>query len=127
MFKVCQKCSEKNPPRCRRCKKCDSPFAFKVKKKDSKKIKINWRELQKGDVIKVAGGGPFFKKKDSAEELSMGYSGIFTVHSIDENGIQAFGNDKFSGYCHIWMNGEKESYIGISKRPHYVFKIEKKQ
>ena len=128
--KICENCKEKNPARCRRCKKCDSPFAFKVKKKDakdSKKLKIDWKDLQKGDMIKVS-GGPSFIKKGTLEEIPMGYNGLFSVHSVDENGIQAFGRDKFSGFCHIWMNGEEENKkIGINKKPHSVYKIEKKE
>lgn len=126
-FKICQKCNEKNPARCRKCKKCESAFAFKVKKKNGeKKLKIDWKSLQKGDTIKVSGGGPFFLKKGTLEEVSMGYSGLFSVCAVDENGIQAIGIDKFSGFCHIWMNGEGVSSTGVNKRPHSVYKVEKR-
>ena len=81
-FKICPNCNEKNPARIRRCKKCDSVFAFKVKSKSSKNsvAKVsNWKELVAGDYIK-ASGGPVFIGKDGVE-LPMGYSGIFSVIS----------------------------------------------
>lgn len=123
-FKICPKCNEKCPARIRRCKKCDSVFAFKIKSKSPKTRKVpmsNWKELKEGDHIKVSGGPVWVDKENN--ETSMGYSGLYVVVDLDQNGILARGTDKFSGYCHIWMGDEILNNIGITKRPHNVFKV----
>jgi ribosomal protein L40E len=123
-FKICPNCQEKNPARIRRCKKCDSAFAFKVKKQSKKSGAItvsDWKGLLPGEYIKVSGGSVWLDKDGT--ELSMGYSGIFTVVGIDKNGILACGKDKTSGFCHIWMGDEVMNPAGILKRPHRVAKI----
>lgn len=123
-FKTCENCREQCAPRLRRCKKCDSPFAFKVKKKIGRISKVkDWQSLQPGDQIKVS-GGPVWISKDTTE-MSMGYSGTYSVVELDKNGILARGLDKFSGYCHIWMGEEKVNEIGILKRPHRVSKLKR--
>jgi ribosomal protein L40E len=122
-LKICEKCGEKSGPRARKCKKCDGTFAFKVKSKDKNKQTVvsNWRDLVSGDYIKTS-GGPVWINKDGTES-PMGYSGIFSVVSLDENGILACGRDKTSGFCHIWMTDEVINSSGIHKRPHKVSKI----
>lgn len=121
-FKICENCKEKNPARIRRCKKCDSTFAFKIKKKNIKKEKISdWKELQQGDIIKVVGGPVFLDKENN--EIPMGYSGLFSVISLDKNGIIAHGKDKCCGFCHIWMSKEQISFSGVLKKPHRVYKV----
>ena len=116
---------------------CDAAFAFKVKKDKSKKVKINWTELQKGDIIKVLGGGPVWKNSsedfsallviedeevEESNKIRMGYRGKYSVVSLDKNGIIAYGIEKNSGYCHIWMGAEKVTE-GLVKRPHRIVKI----
>jgi hypothetical protein len=121
-FKICPNCSEKCPVRIRRCKKCDSVFAFKVKKKkDKSTIVYDWKNLISGDYIKAT-GGPVWINKDGTE-LPMGYSGIFCVISLDKNGIIACGKDKTSGFCHIWMTDEIINGFGIHKKPHKIAKL----
>jgi len=121
-FKICPKCGEKCPARIRKCKKCDSVFAFKVKKKAPRSFRLeNWKELNPGDLIKVS-GGPVWVNSDGSES-SMGYSGTFVVKSLDSNGILSCGVQKNSGFCHIWMGEEKLSETGILKRPHKVFRL----
>jgi hypothetical protein len=124
-FKICPKCNEKCPARIRRCKKCDTVFAFKIKKNKIKSKTIeNWRDLVVGDYIKVS-GGPIWIGKDGLE-LPMGYSGIYAVVGLDKNGILACGKDKTGGFCHIWMEEEKSNDFGILKKPHKVSKINTK-
>ena len=122
-LKTCQKCGEKCHPRVRKCKKCESTFAFKVKSKIKTKAKVvsDWKDLVPGDYIKAT-GGPVWISKDGIE-LPMGYSGIFTVVSLDKNGILACGKDKTSGFCHIWMADEVVNNCGIHKRPHKIAKL----
>jgi hypothetical protein len=121
-LKTCPNCGEKNPPRRRQCSKCETAFAFKVKKKKPKQSSVcDWRSLISGDYIK-ASGGPVWLDKDS-NEMPMGYSGTYSVVGLDENGILALGKDKTCGFCHIWMGDETVSESGIIKRPHKVFKL----
>ena len=122
VVKVCPNCNEANPARIRKCKKCESTFAFKIKKKKDRKEKISdWRELKTGDLIKVI-GGPIFVDKEQ-NEIPMGYNGKFSVVSLDNNGIVAHGVDKTCGFCHIWMGKEQTSPTGILRKPHKVYKI----
>ena len=61
--KTCEKCGATTGPRAYMCPKCNAPFVFKAKSKEAKNTKIirdfNWKELVKGDRIRV-GGGPYF-------------------------------------------------------------------
>lgn len=122
-FKTCSKCNEKCHPRVKKCTKCDSAFCFKVKSKNKNKVRSisDWKSLIPGDYIK-ASGGPVWISKDGTE-LPMGYSGIFSVISLDENGILACGRDKTSGFCHIWMADEVVNNCGIHKKPHKIAKL----
>jgi ribosomal protein L40E len=121
-FKICAKCGEKCPARIRKCKKCDSAFAFKVRKKKPRSVQVqDWRDLKSGDLIKVS-GGPVWIGGDG-NETPMGYSGFYLVKELDSNGILACGTHNSSGFCHIWMQGEKLSDIGILKRPHKISKM----
>jgi hypothetical protein len=121
-FKTCPNCGDKCPARIRKCKKCDSIFCFKAKSKKTKATSVSdWNSLLIGDYIKVS-GGPVWIGQDGTE-LPMGYSGIFSVVSLDKNGILACGRDKTSGFCHIWMAEELLNDCGIHKRPHKVARI----
>jgi hypothetical protein len=123
-LKTCTGCGTKCAPRLRKCGKCGTVFAFKVKKKSQASSRVeNWKELQSGDNIRVS-GGPVWVDKEMVE-TSMGYSGIFLVVGLDQNGILARGLDRSSGYCHIWMGEEKLSDAGIIKRPHRVSKLKR--
>ena len=156
--KICDKCKKENGVRARRCKFCDAGFAFKIKKEKSKITRIDWKELQSGDIIKVLGGGPIWKPSDytynpglikieadeydeeydeedededgssnfknkTRDKVSMGYRGKFKVFRLDKNGIVAYGIEKNSGYCHIWMAEEKLIDGKLLKRPHRIAKV----
>lgn len=126
--KTCPNCSAENGPRAYSCKSCSHIFVFKPKSKEAKNTKIiskvNWKELVKGDKIKVA-GGPFYLYK--GEFIPMGYRGRFVVEGIDENGIKAWGLDKHSGFCHIYMNGDiQNKETGVWKTKHKLMKLKTK-
>mgnify|MGYP006282000175 FL=1 len=105
--KTCDNCGTQTGPRAYICKKCNTPFVFKAQSKEKKNTKIvrnvNWRELQKGDRIKV-NGGPYFVSK--GDFIPMGYRGRFIVESIDAHGILAWGLDRHTGFAHIYMGGD---------------------
>jgi hypothetical protein len=123
--KACSNCGTITGPRAYVCKKCNTPFVFKAKSKEAKNTKIirdvNWRELVKGDRIKV-NGGPYFVK--GSEFIPMGYRGRFIVDSIDENGIKAWGLDKNQGFCHIYMGRDIQNpETGVWKIKHKIIKL----
>jgi hypothetical protein len=127
--KACDNCGATTGPRAYICKKCNTPFVFKVKSKDKKNTKIirdfNWRELTKGDRIKV-NGGPYFVSK--GEFIPMGYRGRFVVESLDSNGILAWGLDKHQGFCHIYMAGDIQNKdTGVWKTAHKLLKLKPKE
>ena len=127
--KTCPKCSHETGPRAYCCPKCNHVFAFKPKSKEAKNTKliqnVNWRELVKGDRIKVT-GGPYFVSK--GEFIPMGYRGRFVVESVDANGILAWGIDKSAGFCHIYMGGDiQNKETGVWKTKHKLIKLKQKE
>jgi hypothetical protein len=114
--KVCPNCKNKLHPRVKLCK-CGHKFVFKSKNKYKR---VNWQDLKKDDIIKVA-GGPFWINLKGSKVL-MGYKGRYKVVDLDQNGILAYGLDK-SGFCHIWMKEKIITDDGIVKIPHKIKKI----
>lgn len=126
--KICASCGSGNGPRTFNCKSCNAPFVFKAKSKEVKNTKIihnvNWKELVKGDRIKV-GGGSFYVHK--GEFINMGYKGRFVVEGIDDKGILAWGLDKHQGFCHIYMGGDiQNKETGVWKTAHKLVKLKSK-
>jgi ribosomal protein L40E len=127
--KTCDKCGTSTGPRAFVCKECGFHFSFKAKSKEQKNTRIikdiNWRELQKGDVIKVT-GGPYFYY--NGEPISMGYRGRFMVEKVDDKGIRAWGIGKQSGFAHIYMGRDIQNPdTGVWKVKHKVVKLKKKE
>lgn len=126
--KSCPSCSYETGPRAHSCSKCNHVFVFKPKSKEAKNTKIihnvNWRELSKGDRVKVK-GGPYFVSK--GDFVQMGYRGRFVVEALDENGILAWGLDKHQGFCHIYMGGDVQNKeTGVWKTAHKLVKLKSK-
>ena len=126
--KTCENCGAQTGPRAYICKNCNHHFVFKLKSEEAKNTKIirdfNWKELVKGDRIKVS-GGPYFAR--GAEFIPMGYRGRFVVEDIDQHGIKAWGLDKHQGFCHIYMGRDiqnKETHVWKIK--HKLMKLKQK-
>jgi hypothetical protein len=97
--------------------------------KEKRTLKIvkdfNWKELEKGDKIKV-GGGPYFLH--SGELIPMGYRGKFVVEKVDIKGIHAWGLDKNAGFAHIYMGPDYQNpETGVWKVKHKILKLKKKE
>jgi ribosomal protein L40E len=127
--KTCDKCGTSTGPRAFICKKCNTPFVFSVKSKESRTTKVirdvDWRTLCKGDRIRV-GGGPYYVNNQQ-EFVPMGYRGRFVVDSIDDKGVRAFGLDKFSGFCHIYMGPDYQNpETKVWKIKHKMLKLKPK-
>lgn len=127
--KTCEKCGTATGPRAFVCKNCNHQFAFKAQSIEQKTTRLvkdfNWRELQKGDKIKVS-GGPYFVF--AGEFIPMGYRGKFIVDSIDAQGIRAWGIDRQSGFAHIYMGKDIQNReTGVWKVKHKILKIKRKE
>jgi hypothetical protein len=126
--KACPDCGTTTGPRAYCCKKCNHIFIFKPKSKEAKNTKIiqkvDWKTLVKGERIKVA-GGPYYVSK--GEFIPMGYRGRFVVESVDDKGIRAYGLDKSSGFCHIYMGRDfQNKETGVWKTKHKLMKLKPK-
>ena len=127
--KLCSNCGSTSGPRAFVCKNCNTQFAFKAKSREEKNTRLiknfNWKDLQKGDVIKVS-GGPYFYH--AGEPVGMGYRGKFMVENIDEKGIRAWGIGKQSGFAHIYMGRDFQNpETGVWKVKHKIIKLKKKE
>lgn len=126
--KICPECGIATGPRAYCCKQCNHVFVFKPKSKEANNTKtiakVNWRELVKGDRIKVA-GGPYFVSK--GDLIPMGYRGRFVVEKVDDKGILAWGIDKSAGIAHIYMGGDiQNKETGVWKTKHKLLKLKPK-
>jgi hypothetical protein len=133
MPKGCKKCdncgSFENGPRSYVCKNCNHVFSFKMNNKEKRTLKvvknIDWKDLQKGDKVKV-GGGPYFLH--NGELIPMGYRGKFVVERVDDKGICAWGIDKSTGFAHIYMGPDyQNSETGVWKVKHKILKLKKRE
>ena len=127
--KTCSNCGTLTGPRAYMCKNCKTPFAVKPTSREKKNTKIirdfNWKDLQKGDKIKVT-GGPYFVSH--GDFIPMGYRGKFIVEYIDDTGIKAWGLDKSTGFAHIYMGRDWQNPItGVWKIKHKLLKLKQKE
>ncbi len=132
--KKCPNCGTATGPRSFKCSECNYAFEFKdpsvhaIRKKldGTKAVKCDWRQLVRGDRIRVIqGSGPYFQpKEEGSEKIQMGYAGKFTVLFITKEAIHAIGNKKESGHCVIYM-GEStfNEETGIQREPHKIIKL----
>jgi len=128
--KLCKTCMSVNAARQMVCKTCNSPFSSKstpVKNQIN-----NWKNLEKDSYFKVVqGSGPYYiASKDSeshkvGEKVCMGYTGVFKVVKVEENGILSYGlSNKNAGYSFIYMGPSKTSKeTGIKMEPHKLVKV----
>jgi len=126
--KTCDNCGTFTGPRAYMCPNCQTPFMFAVQSKEKKTTRIirkfDWHELQKGDIIKAT-GGPY--SVIDGEFIPMGCRGKFTVISLDENGIIAYGNRE-GGFCHIWMGRDEQCpTTKIWRTKHKLLKLKRKE
>ncbi len=126
--KTCKHCGATTGPRAHNCPACGKAFTFKSEVVAVEDKAFDWRELQKGDLIKVvSGSGPYFKGE--ADRIYMGYHGVFRVQWVDDKGIHAYPvKAKEAGHCYIYMGERvKESIGGLVQKPHRVRKIKPKK
>ena len=98
--KVCVHCNSINGVRSFECKNCGQAFRMRKGPKGIRKKRVDFKSLSKGDKIKVVGGsGPYYTD-EYGERSYMVERGIYTVRSIDNTGIHAYGK---TGYNYLYM------------------------
>ena len=114
--KACPECNTSNHARSSNCKSCDYTFYVRKNVREVELAK-NWRELVKGDIIKViTGSGPYWLSNDRpGEKIMLGQKGRFEVVEIWDDGPRNCG---IIG-CQLHTRGRKSSvrefiYMGES-------------
>lgn len=126
--KSCPQCGVETGPRAYTCKNCGHEYTVKTKKRRKRKKweSVDWKELEKGDIIKVkTGTGPFYTTKDG-EYCSMGVFGLFRVDRLIDDGIFAYPhkNKSHSGYSYIYMGKWHYSEeTNIERRAHEILRF----
>jgi hypothetical protein len=129
--KLCKNCNNINGARAHTCKHCNYEFVaatpkskFKKKKKTKKYLKINWKDLQPGDRIKVFKSGGNYYLNDLGEKVYMSRPGIYTIQSHDDNGLIVYSN-KHGGFGYIYMGEETQSNVvqNLYRAEHKIAKL----
>lgn len=97
----------------------------KRRKRKPKPERIDWKELDVGDTIKVLSGGGQRHISNEGESIAMGYKGKFTVKGIRPDGILAYSGSE-GGFCFIHMGPKRQIDAGILLRPHKIVRISKR-
>ncbi len=118
--KICSECGTANGVRAYECKQCDHPFVMKKRRRGPRnKLVENYKDLKKGDEIRVVGGnGDYYKDSDGNKHYFV-ERGKYKVHKTDDKGIQCYGKH---GYTYIYMGKRCRSKLVEScyRSPHKI-------
>lgn len=127
--KLCKNCNNINGARAHVCKHCDQEFVSNNKKPtQAKKKKLkkyeeinNWKDLQKGDKIKVIGRSGNYYVSEDGDKQYLTDAGIYTVQDKDELGLRVYDG----GYGYIYMGPETRSNTipNMYRSPHKIVKV----
>ena len=126
--KVCPECNTVNGARAYQCKVCDYAFPNKHGRiRYSKRPVRDWRDLKRGDCVRVVGGsGSYYESPDTGERTYMSSKGKYKVDTITGNGILAYGIGKNNTGCQfIYMGEHKQSKLcdNMYNAPHKLVRI----
>ena len=126
--KVCPECNTVNGARAYQCKVCDYAFPNKHGRiRYSKRPVRDWRELKRGDCVRVVGGsGSYYVSPDTGARTYMSSKGKYKVHTISRDGIVAYGIWKNNTGCQfIYMGVHKQSDLcdNMYNAPHKLIRI----
>ena len=126
--KKCPECGVMNGARAYQCKECDYAFPNKYGKvRYSKRPVRDWRDLKRGDCVRVVGGsGSYYVSPETGERTYMSSKGKYKVHSITGDGIVAYGIGKNNTGCEfIYMGIHKQSNLvdNMYNSPHKLVRI----
>ena len=130
-YKTCKKCGTPTGPRAFTCKNCDSPFdinhGVNKRQRGRNGRDTDWKNLEKGDYIRVlSGSGPRWVTK-TGETIPMGYHGLFRIKRVQPDGLLCFPAENKQGeFSFIYMGPEKTSKIGSKLIPHKIRKVDPK-
>ena len=123
--KLCKTCNKINGARSHTCKHCDSTFHSATVTKVKKKVTLvdNWKELQCGDIVKVAGRSGNYYVNSMGEKVYMSEHGIYKVMSVDKTGLVVYRSE--GGYGYIYMGPEIQSDLidNMYRSPHTLIKV----
>lgn len=124
-LKSCPNCGLNVGVRVKLCLECGHTFLFKpsVWREKSKYVK-DWKELQKGDIIRsVNGTGSYWLVENEEEKVYLGQKGKLTVQQVVHNGIHVTGK---YGFSFVYM-GESSicKKTGVHREPHKLKLIKK--
>jgi hypothetical protein len=133
--KKCTECDFINAARQRVCKNCG--HRFMSKNTPIKGEILDWKKLEPGALVRVIQGtGPYMissrdtvendEKIKAGDKICIGYTGVYKVLKLDENGIQAYGNTAANGgFTYLYMGPSKLSNLTGTYLEPYRLKIEK--
>jgi len=93
--------------------------------KETPQPSFDWRELKRGDRIKVVQStGPYLPREND-DPIHVGYAGKFTVLGLGKDVIHATGNKREgdSAHCVIYVGPEMMSEYGVYRVPHKIIKL----
>lgn len=128
--KLCKNCNNTNGARAHTCKHCNSEFVSnnknkegKVKKRKAKRFEevSDWKQLERGDRIKVIGRSGNYYIGDNGDKQYLVDAGVYTVQDKDESGLQVYDG----GYGYIYMGPEVRSNVipNMYRSPHKIVKV----
>lgn len=109
--------------RTQKCPHCSHVFQY-VKVKDIRKkrlIKVNWKDLKRGDRIRVYKTGASYFENDRGAMCDLHRNGEYVVKSLTKDGIKCF-DDK--GFTFVYMGRPKQNRAGFFSEPHQIRKVE---
>ena len=118
--KLCTNCDCINGVRAYECKECGSPFKMKkARRGPRKKLVENFKELNRGDTIRVVGGSGCYYIDKQGDKHYFTDRGKYIVQNTDDKGIQAVGSH---GYTYIYMGKKRRSKLldNMFNAPHKV-------
>lgn len=127
--KLCKNCNQTNGARAHICKHCNNEFVSnsktpkKVNKRKPKKYEeiSNWKDLQKGDKIKVIGRSGNYYLGEDGDKQYLTDAGVYIVQDKDELGLRVYDG----GYGYIYMGPEQKSDLipNMYRSPHKIVKV----
>jgi hypothetical protein len=132
--KLCKNCNNTNGARAHVCKNCGHEFVAKTegakvgKTQRRKKLKKyttvdNWKELVKGDRIKVVRGTGTYYVNDAGDKQYLADAGIYNVISSDDKGLTVYANDGGFGYIYMGPEEPSSTLPNVFRSPHKVLKV----
>lgn len=128
--KLCGNCNKINGARSYVCKYCNNQFEIRAKhnklikkKKIKKYVDIDWRSLEKNDKIKLLGRSGNYHLNSNGDKTYLSDPGVYTIVSIDENGLVVYGNEGGFGYIYMGKEEPHKDIPNVYRSPHKIVKV----